>query len=140
MMLSCDAINSHPSKQAMANLIQCWVATNITPTYNTTNISNKLSSHQFTCNNICNETAQTFFFPCIFHCTHNDSLCYIEIIQMLKLFQSQYLLLNIFLPYFIIQTHSAMHIIDAWFPTQNWTIIASILHFNSMPYTSKYTL
>ena len=33
-----------------------------TPAYNTTINTNKLSSHQFTCNVSCNKTAETFFF------------------------------------------------------------------------------
>ena len=53
-----------------------------------------------------------------FYCTHNYPLFYIQIIQISNLFQSQYLFVYIFLPYFIINICFEMHNIYAYFPMQ----------------------
>ena len=103
VLLSHDAINSHPSKRCIANLIQCGVTTSVTLTYNTTNTSNEG-------NVMWNEAVETFFFL-QFHCTHNYLLFCTDIIQMLKLFQSQCLFVYIILPYFIIKIYYEVHII-----------------------------
>ena len=62
------AIHSYPSTQQITHLdlIIYGVATSITPTYNTTNTPNKLSSHHFICNVPYNETAETSAFFCSF--------------------------------------------------------------------------
>ena len=46
-MLIPDAIQSHPSKQQITNLIKYGVATGVAPTYNTTNSPNKLLTRLF---------------------------------------------------------------------------------------------
>ena len=65
------AIHSHPTKQPNTNLIKYGVAIAVTPAYNTTNNSNKLSSHQFIFNVPYNATsAISLFFSCfIVHIT-----------------------------------------------------------------------
>ena len=65
--------------QQITNLIQYWVAIHVPTTYNTTNTPHKLSSDHFTC-------------------THNYPSFCIDLIQLLNLFQTQYIFLYIFLP------------------------------------------
>ena len=47
-----DYNHSYPSTQQTTNLIQYGVATGVTLTYNTTNIHNELSFHQFICQDV----------------------------------------------------------------------------------------
>ena len=70
VMLSHDAITLCPSKQWIANLIQYEVAISVTPTYNTTNSSNKSLSHQFIGNILGKKTAETSFFSAVTLYTH----------------------------------------------------------------------
>ena len=86
-------------------LIQCGVATSVTSTYHTTNTSNKLPSHQFTCNVPCNKTCKNFPFFLQFLCTHQYSLFCIGMIQTSNSVESQCLPLYMFLSYFIIKIH-----------------------------------
>ena len=72
-----DAIHSHPAIQPIANLIQYGVATGFTPTYTTTNTSNKLLSHQFMCNIPCNKIAETSFFFCRL-IVHTTTSCFVS--------------------------------------------------------------
>ena len=82
-MLRHDVFNSNPSKQWITNLIHYGVATTVTPTYNTTKISNESSSHQLICSAPGNEIAKTFFFL-QFYCTHNYPLFCIKNNQNVK--------------------------------------------------------
>ena len=67
VMLSHDAISSHPLKQWIAlNLIQYRVATSVTLIYHTTITFNELSSHHFPGNLPCNATTETCLFLCSF--------------------------------------------------------------------------
>ena len=68
-------MHSHPSTQQITNLIKCRVATGATHTYNTTNTTNKSSSHQFIRNVKCNETAETSLFFCSF-IVHTIAHCF----------------------------------------------------------------
>ena len=54
----------HPSKQQITNLTPSWVATRVTPVDITTNNLNKSLSHQFTCSDPYNETAEISLFFC----------------------------------------------------------------------------
>ena len=96
-------IHSYPSTQQITNLIKYGVATGVTTTYNTANSPNKLLSQQFICNVPYNKTTETFPVFQQFYCTHNCPLFCMQIIQIYILFQSQYLFLHVFLPYFIIK-------------------------------------
>ena len=72
--------------QQITNLIQYGGAIYFPPTYNTTNTTNRLISDQFPC-------------------THNYPFVCIDLIQLLNLYQSQYIFLHILLPYFMIKNH-----------------------------------
>ena len=109
------------SHDAIANLNQDWVATSVPPTYNKTNSSNNC--------NVARNKLQKFLFILLFHYTRNCTLFYLEIIQRLNLFQSQYLFLHIFFSHFIIQIcHECVHHLCLLSETK-FPIFASTLHY-----------
>ena len=62
-------IHCNSSTKQITNLIQSGMATAVTPTYNTTNITNKLASHQFICNVPRNKTTETSYCRQVLLCT-----------------------------------------------------------------------
>ena len=110
-------ILSYPSTQQITNLINCGVAIGVTPTYNTTNTPNKIFFKNLHTMSRTIKLLKLPYFSAVLLSTQL-LLVLFQVIQIINLFQSQYFLLYILLPYFIIKIYYEMHIIYAWFNFQ----------------------